>query len=95
MEAWPHGPVVPNLYYKYKSFGNNIIDSSLEGDSEALSEEERALIDEVYEVYGQYSALKLRNLTHSEAPWQEAENKNDIEITIEALRSFFPALITE
>ena len=95
MEAWPHGPVVPNLYYKYKSFGNNIIDSSLEGDSEALSEEERALIDEVYEVYGQYSALKLRDLTHSEAPWQEAENKNDIEITIEALRSFFPALITE
>ena len=93
MEAWVHGPVVPDLYHKYKSFGNNIVDSPIGGDPEALSEEERALIDEVYEVYGQYSACKLRSLTHSEKPWQEAENKREIEITVEALQAFFPDLI--
>ncbi len=60
---------------------------------EALSEEECALIHEVYEVYGQYSAWKLRDLTHSEKPWREAENKREIEITVEALRAFFPALL--
>ncbi len=95
MEAWPHGPVVPDLYKEYKGYRNNIIEdfNDKPGDANSLSDQQRELIDDVLSVYGQYSASKLRNLTHSEAPWQEAENKNDQEITIDALQDFFPSLL--
>jgi uncharacterized phage-associated protein len=93
IEAWPHGPVVPDVYHEFKNWGNGIIADLGPGDLSALSDEERDLIDEVYEVYGDYSASKLRNLTHSERPWCEAENKIDTTITHGALKNFFPSLM--
>ena len=34
-----------------------------------FSTEVSDLLNEVYLVYGQFSASKLRNMTHSEPPW--------------------------
>lgn len=49
-----------------------------------------ALLDEVYDVFGQYSAWKLRNMTHEEQPWKAAyyENANR-EISLEAMRDYY------
>jgi uncharacterized phage-associated protein len=58
-----------------------------------VTREEKSMIDDVYEVYGGYSASRLRNLTHSEKPWVDAENKIDNTITREALADFFPSLV--
>ena len=44
---------------------------------------------------GGYSAAKLRNLTHSEAPWLNAEGRADNTITTESMRTFFPTLLEE
>ncbi len=93
IEAWPHGPVVPKLYNKYSNFGAKIIDQAQDGTPDNLTIEEKALIDDVFSVYGEYSASKLRNLTHNETPWMEAENKEDVTISIDSLRSFFPSLL--
>ena len=38
-------------------------------------------MDEVYDVYGQFSAWKLRNMTHEEAPWKNAVQGQDISLT--------------
>ncbi|HEU4452218.1 MAG TPA: type II toxin-antitoxin system antitoxin SocA domain-containing protein, partial [Longimicrobium sp.] len=58
------------------------------------SDEERgrtkALLDEIYDVFGQYSAWKLRNMTHEEHPWKAAYRENvNREITHAAMRDYF------
>lgn len=49
--------------------------------------ETRKLLDEVYAVYGQFSAWKLRNITHQEPPRHDTPAGQ--EITHEALRDYF------
>lgn len=71
IEAWLHGPVVPDLYHHYKAFGSGHIPHPEAFDFGTFSAEERELLDEVYEAYGQYSAWRLRQLTHDESPWIE------------------------
>lgn len=72
-EAWTHGPVCPEIYRQYKSFGASPIISNSEADVELFSQEQIELLEEVNEVFGQFSAWKLRNMTHEDTPWQEKE----------------------
>ncbi len=85
--AWEHGPVVENLYREYKQFGNQAIPQPETFDSSVFTDKQIDLLKEVYEVYGQFSAWKLRNMTHSEQPWLETP-KNQV-INPELMRSFF------
>lgn len=71
IEAWMHGPVVANLYHRYSHHGSNSIPAPAKFDATVFSREQRRLLDDVYEVYGQYSAWKLRQLTHEEDPWKD------------------------
>ncbi|MFK5948638.1 MAG: DUF4065 domain-containing protein [Methylococcales bacterium] len=73
ISAWAHGPVVQNLYHKYKEHGSNRIPVPTDFNPASLGKEEFELIEEVFEVFGQYSAWKLRNMTHEESPWQNHE----------------------
>lgn len=95
IEAWIHGPVVPVVYQAFKRYEKAPIESSGLGSVDALTSKEKGLIDDVYSVYGGYSAAKLRNLTHSEAPWLDAEGRADNTITTESMRTFFPTLLEE
>ncbi|VAW86688.1 possible prophage ps3 protein01-like protein [hydrothermal vent metagenome] len=74
IEAWAHGPVVPSLYHDYKNFGSNHIPLNSDFDRSSLTAGEFELIEEVFEVFGQFSAWKLRNMTHEESPWLEHEH---------------------
>ncbi len=73
IDAWQHGPVVPDLYHEFKQYGSNAIPTPNDFDVSLLSADVQELLDEVYEVYGQFSAWKLRNMTHAEPPWIEAD----------------------
>ncbi len=86
--AWQHGPVFPSLYHKYKQFGNAAIPTPDDFDTNCLSDEVKDLLDEVYYVYGQFSAWKLRNMTHEEPPWKDVRAIND-RITDQALIDYF------
>ncbi len=68
IEAWMYGPVVPAVYEVYKDYGYNGIDPG-KVEEVSLSDREQALFDEVYKVYGAYSAIGLMNMTHRESPW--------------------------
>lgn len=87
IEAWMHGPVVPTVYHRYKSFGANPLPVSEAFDPTTLDAETQAFLNEVYEVYGQFSAWKLRNMTHTEAPWRDTLEGQ--EISQDRLRDFF------
>lgn len=91
IEAWEHGPVVPTLYHAYKSNGSSAIPPEpidLQTYPSAVAE----LLDDVYKVYGQYSAWKLRNMTHDEPPWKDARAGDGI-ITHTSMQQYFSTLI--
>jgi uncharacterized phage-associated protein len=68
-QAWVHGPVVPELYQKYKSFGWQPIK---EAASPKLSEEASSFLNEVADEYFACDAYELEQMTHVEAPWNRA-----------------------
>ena len=89
IEAWTHGPVVPSLYFEYREFGSGPIQASEDAGFESLTPDQQELLDEVWSVYGQFSAWKLRNMTHAEAPWKNATEKSQKTITHAALTEYF------
>lgn len=79
--AWAHGPVIKELYAKYSSFGSDCIESSEEIDLKKYKEfnaELLDLLDQIFDIYGQFSAWKLRNMTHEEPPWKNTPPNNEI-----------------
>ncbi|MBC5794575.1 MAG: Panacea domain-containing protein [Sphaerospermopsis kisseleviana] len=87
VEAWIHGPVVPEVYHEYKNFGSSAIPIPEDIDFSIYDEKTVDLLDEVYSVYGQFSAWKLRNMTHNEEPWKDTD-VSDV-ITHECLKKYF------
>lgn len=93
IEAWLHGPVVPELYQIYKGYKSQPVPVSEGFDVSQFTEEVKELLNEVNLVYGQYSAWRLRDMTYEELPWQESYKKIDKTISHESLKSFFKDLI--
>ncbi len=73
-EAWVHGAAIPKVYRTYSKFGTNQIEEEIEVEEfgKILSEEEKDLLDNIWEVYGKYDADYLELLNHQEDPWQNA-----------------------
>lgn len=92
LKAWVHGPVVPELYHAYKQYGSGPIPVPEGMDFAVFGKDTRELLDEVYSVYGQFSAWKLREMTHGELPWKEAAPDQGT-ISQETMRQFFKPLV--
>ena len=88
IKAWTHGPVVPLLYHAYKEYSSGAIPSPNNLDFSIFSETTKELLDEVYSVFGQFSAWKLRNMTHAEPPWRDAADSVGI-ISHTAMKQYF------
>lgn len=95
IEAWQYGPVVRELYNTYKGQGNAIIppaeDYDFSGPVEGRMQE---LMQEINEVYGQFSGIKLMHMTHEERPWLEAQELNRSEISKDTMKAYFSQLVT-
>lgn len=87
--AWDHGPVVPNVYHVYKDRGRDALPIEPFEPDVVLTADQRDLIDEVYKVYGQFSAWKLRNMTHEEMPWKKTYDEGRPIIRHEDLTTYF------
>lgn len=85
IEAWTYGPVIPDLYHHYKDGGSNGIYADDSFNPLSIDEDTRLFLDEVYEVFGQFSAIRLMNLAHSDQCWIDAGIGN--EITCDAMGS--------
>jgi len=91
--AWMHGPVVINLYGKFKHLGAGAIPTPEDFSPEAIDPDTRQLLKKVYDVYGQFSAWGLRNLTHDEAPWKDTDL--NAEIPLRTMHDFFTTHLTD
>jgi uncharacterized phage-associated protein len=88
IEAWTHGPVVPEVFQAYKIYGSGAIPIPEDIDFSKFNQQTRDLLDEVYSVYGQFSAWKLVNLVHEEEPWRNAR-QGDLIISHQSLKKYF------
>jgi len=73
-EAWVHGPVVPALYRRYKEFGFKPIEKNveLEDVEKKFNKQTVSFLQEVADVYMQYTPYTLEQMTHREEPWIKA-----------------------
>ena len=87
IEAWQHGPVVPSVYRAYKTAGSGPVELDAEVHFDQFDQSTQNILNDVYQVYGQFSAWKLRNMTHDESPW--ANTPQGQVITHPQLSEFF------
>jgi uncharacterized phage-associated protein len=90
--AWQYGPVVTEIYHKYKSYSAAGIPSPKTTTFD-LTDNQKEMIDEVYGYFGQFSAIKLMNMTHSEAPWVNTPISDEIELN--KLENYFLQFLTK
>lgn len=75
IKAWPHGPVVPDLYGQFKGFGRNPItelgkrlESSVDGGFKFVVPKHDGALDiffeNVWNAYKGYTGIQLSNMTH-------------------------------
>lgn len=91
IEAWQLGPVVPEIYHKYKVCGKNPIPSSEEDiDRSKFSEEEMETLLDVMREFGKYTGSTLVYLTHNpDTPWSKSILNNCNELNQSEIRNYF------
>jgi len=71
-EAWPYGPVEPQIYESFKSFGRNPIIA------DSITTIDEPLIDFILDSYSVFSAVELSKTTHMEQPWKKFKNTGQV-----------------
>ncbi|MBW4662192.1 MAG: DUF4065 domain-containing protein [Drouetiella hepatica Uher 2000/2452] len=100
IQAWVHGPVVYEVWDAYKKYKYGTIPEP-DGGLPEFAEDQVEILDEVWNTYGELSAKRLEQLTHSEMPWINArqgldpgERSQNI-ITQEDMRFYYSSLMVE
>lgn len=71
IEAWKYGPVVPVVFYEYKSHLNSPLTEPIGLYKEITNPEAISILDGVWELFNKYSASELVDITHQHAPWKD------------------------
>lgn len=72
IEAWKHGPVIPDVYNAFRPQGITIT-SSVDGFPDEITLSANRIMDYVYTTYSNMSAGKLSAITHEKnGPWDIA-----------------------
>jgi uncharacterized phage-associated protein len=86
ISAWDMGPVVGQLWFEERSGQQPM-------ELEELDEAQLNTIGYVISRYGALSGADLEHLTHSEAPWREADRERrpqeSTRIPVESIRAYF------
>ena len=109
-EAWVHGPVLRSVWNFFRERNIKSLYNSVELKEESkepliqqieaiLSQDQKELIDNVLDEYGDKTAFYLENLTHSERPWIEARgnldqsDRCDAPISKDTMMEFYQSMI--
>ena len=91
IKAWQYGPIVEEIYNEYNEYSYGAIPKPRRVNIKMFDKENIKFLKEIYEVYGQFSALRLMQMTHSEPPWTTTP-KSGI-ISHEKMKSYFKTLL--
>lgn len=101
IEAWEHGPVVRDVYIAFNAHvsGSEVITphtggGTVPGSTHNVDAKTKEFLRQVLEVRGQYSAWRLREMTHKETPWVTAyvEGQKNV-IPKQALADYFKQFV--
>ena len=68
-QAWTHGPVYRDIYFRYRDYRFDPIEKTTTFDTSVFSASEKAICDSVINNLCCYSGKILERFTHNEAPW--------------------------
>ncbi|VVE33956.1 Panacea domain-containing protein [Pandoraea sputorum] len=97
--AWKFGPVLPSVYHQLKVFSSNPIPPTHPwvanlGTAGRISDHASQIIDQVLDLYGQYSGPQLVNMSHvSNGPWAEAWSKGEDLMADEKIAQYFRSML--
>ena len=77
IQAWIHGPVVYSVYNRFKHHRWDPITNTPPNPNLPTSLIKH--LEEVYDVFGSYSAFDLEKMTHNETPWINARGGMSID----------------
>lgn len=100
-EAWKYGPVIPSLYERFKTFSSNVITDIPQVDISFISEEDKSILDDVWDNYGNKSGIQLSGKTHEpNTPWsktwekaRETTNRQDLIISDNLIMQHYQNLL--
>jgi uncharacterized phage-associated protein len=109
IEAWLYGPVIRSLYSAFQDAGSGPIQAPAREAQfadgklafvvspriqDSASDETRQILDEVWRVYGGFTAVQLSNLTHQpgspwEITWNSSKDKEGLVIDDKLIQQYF------
>lgn len=93
MEAWSYGPVIPDVYYEYKSFISEPITGISPQIQDLFEPNEFNLIQTVVRETYEMNVWELVKKTHKESPWiNNYKSGLKEEISIDDLTEFFTTI---
>lgn len=88
MEAWPYGPVVPEVYFVYNGYSGAQI--RREYDDVDINDDDRKIIDKVINVLSKYKDWDLVKATHEQdSPWAISIENFSKDIAKSEIRKYF------
>ncbi|RFU60735.1 Panacea domain-containing protein [Peribacillus glennii] len=96
IEAWKYGPVVKEIYHKYKKYGDLDIQGIFNWPNIKLKENQMKILGIVWAKFGEYNAGTLVDMTHSETPWLNAWHfSEDKKISTSSMTNYFKKNLPE
>jgi uncharacterized phage-associated protein len=83
--AWKHGPVVREIWDKYN--GSKPIVLKKPADVKKYPMKVKQFLGRIFKLYAQFSAWRLREMTHDEEPWKDTPRNCEIEQ--EVMKTYF------
>lgn len=97
-EAWVHGPVIPELFRRFKEHRWSTIIVPV---TPVKDPELREYLGKILRAYGKYGASQLEQLSHDESPWKDArdgtppEVPSNAHISDESMKIFYTRMAHE
>lgn len=90
-QAWVHGPVFRDIYFRYRDYRFDPIEKTHSFDSSVFSSGEKAIFDSIVNHLCCYSGKVLERFTHNESPW--LITRGDLPVTAPSDRIIDKSLI--
>lgn len=88
MEAWPLGPVVPDVYFYYPTYGEL---AEPAGAKSGCSKKEIKFVQSIVDKLEDYPTEQLTTICQSQEPWKSSYTVGEANIISKSiLRSYFP-----
>lgn len=87
IQAWKNIPVIPAVYYTYKSSDRNGIVFEESFNKPLVDDKTNSILETVYHEFGQYSAWKLQDMIHKETSW--TETPINMAINTDSIKKYF------